>query len=875
MRIILWLVSLFVPHEARQRWREEWVAELRHGGRRMASGALPDALAMRALAREARAVRRAWKPFHALDQDVRYALRSFGRGKSFALALVGSLAIGIGGTTSGFALADAAFFRPFVGVDDPDTLVQVKIGNGRIWTSTTWTEYEELKASLTSLSDLAASHEADVAVSVAGGAAENVRGAVVSGNYFNLLGVVPARGRFFLSDEDGVAWARPVAVVSHRFWERQLSSDPDVVGRNIAVNGDILTVIGVVPQGFVSVPSQHSVDVWSTFAVSNLVFQGADGQPAHVRDAGPARLDYVGRLRDAATVESAAAEAAVAGEPLIAARGRNAAARDLAVRVEPLRPDDARTYALRAAALMAVPLIVLAIACVNAANLLLARATSRSTDWLVRLALGASRWRLVRQLLVESLVLAVAGTLLGIVLSYWMLGFNAREYGFAPSLAMLINPRVFAFAAAATLATALLFGLGPAVSVTRAAVSRAPEAGRFMRGPFGSRTRSLLVVLQAALCLGLLATGAQFTNTLRKSLADDNLVDPARLLITSIDLGTLRFTDTQARGFYDELQRRLRLLPGVKFVATTEGEVHLFDAASSVRIWHPGAAGNTGQLQMGVYAGGEFFDAMRLPILRGRSFLPEEQRGAPRAVIVNQAFAKSLSQSDALGLVLRLGAASAAYPVAHDAVIVGVVPSPTYSLGHTHPIVYYPVPLEPMPAVDLLVRFDGDGPGMIAAVSGVVGSIDNRIPVKRIVTGEQLRQLRNAPDINRARAVSVLGLLGLVLAAAGLYGVVSYMVTLRRKEIGIRMALGAERASVLRLILRQSVVPVVVGCVFGAIGAASMSSVIRSRLYGVSPVDPVAFAGATLLLLAVMVLASLAPARHASRVDPVEVLRQE
>jgi ABC-type antimicrobial peptide transport system permease subunit len=208
-------------------------------------------------------------------------------------------------------------------------------------------------------------------------------------------------------------------------------------------------------------------------------------------------------------------------------------------------------------------------------------------------------------------------------------------------------------------------------------------------------------------------------------------------------------------------------------------------------------------------------------------------------------------------------------------VIVGVVPSPTYSRGHTLPIIYYSAPLEPMSAMDLVVRFEGDARTMVAGVSSVIGSTDNRVPVQRIVTGEELRQMRNAPEVRLARTVATLGLLGLALAAAGLYGVVSYMVTLRRKEIGIRLALGAEGSSVLRLVLRQSILPVAVGAMLGAAGAVAMASLIRSHLYGVSPFDPLAFGGATLLLLAVMIVASLVPARRAARVNPVEVLRQE
>jgi putative ABC transport system permease protein len=260
---------------------------------------------------------------------------------------------------------------------------------------------------------------------------------------------------------------------------------------------------------------------------------------------------------------------------------------------------------------------------------------------------------------------------------------------------------------------------------------------------------------------------------------------------------------------------------------------------------------------------------------RGRGFTADEQRGAPRAVIVNQPFADDVFGGEALGRTLRIGVRNGAVPTSYDVMIVGVVPAPSIRRSDSLPMVYYPTPLQPEPALDLLVRFDGDAAGVAAAIRSIVTGIDYRVPVERVATGEELRRARNATSYTLAQTVSLLGLLALILAAAGLYGVVSYVVTLRQKEIGIRMALGAEGGSVLRLVLRQSIVPVMGGCVLGATGAAIVGMLLRSRLYGVSPVDPLAFGGAALLLLLTMIIASLAPARRAARVDPIQVLRTE
>jgi putative ABC transport system permease protein len=294
-----------------------------------------------------------------------------------------------------------------------------------------------------------------------------------------------------------------------------------------------------------------------------------------------------------------------------------------------------------------------------------------------------------------------------------------------------------------------------------------------------------------------------------------------------------------------------------------------------VRVWVPGWGPDPRREVVTMYAAGGYFDAMGLPIVQGRRFTAGEQRGTPRAVIVNQPFAEEVFGGEALGRALRIGVQDGETVTAHDVMIVGVVPRPSVRRTDSLPMVFYPALLQPEPKLDLLVRFDGDPDGIAAAIRAIASGIDGRVPVERIATGEELRRLRNATEYTVAQTLSILGVLALLLAAGGLYGVVSYMVTLRQKEIGIRMALGAAGGSVLRLVVRQSIVPVLAGCALGAVGAVVAGTLIRSRLYGVSPMDPVAFGGAALLLLVTMLAASLIPARRASRVDPVTVLRQE
>jgi predicted permease len=874
-RLIVSVAGLLVPRAERARWREEWLAELPHGGWRMLAGALPDAWTLRKIRQSPPASGGLRHPFGGIGQDVRYGLRTLATGKSFTLAVVGSLALGIGATTTAFALVNARLFRPIPEIEAQRELVLVTLGpRQRVWIQTSWEDHEILRDSLTALGGLAVSHDASFAVAAGGGSEPRmVSGLVVSGNYFGVLGVRPALGRFFVPDEDAVPWGQPAVVVSYAYWQQDLSGDRGVLKRTVTVNGVELPIVGVAPQGFGRVFTFGDPDVWITFALSNLVFRDGHGRPIHARAAPPFHATLIGRLNQGRTIEQVQAQAAALAPALAKLRDRGM--KELFVRAEPLQIADAETYAALAMSLMVVPLIVLTIACVNAAMLLLARASRRSSDWMVRLTLGASRWRIVRQILVESTLLALAGGALGLVLCVWSASYVRTLI--AGDVA--VDARVLGFVLAGALATALVFGLGPALTVTRSSVRRAPGTARPSGGAFGSRTRAVLVAVQTGLCLALLATGAQFMKTLQ-TIWDEGLPEPGRFLTISLDLDPLRYTRDTAEAFYRELLARAQEVPGVEAAALTGRS-----AASMLggwvmdwgpNVWVPGRTDRERGV-LSTYATADLFATMGLTLVRGRTFTPDEHRGPSRVVIVNRKFADQTFGGDALGRVITLRTTPVeGDPDIFEAMVVGVFDAEARrALFHRLPNVIYPAPLGPAPSLELLLRFDGDAQGVAAAVRTIVSTLDSRLPVGSIFSGEELRRRRNQRDYTLAQIVSALGALSLVLAAAGLYGVVSYMVMLRQKEIGIRMAVGAESASVLRLIVRQSIVPVLAGCVLGSAAAVIAGQIVRSRLYGVSAMDPAAFGGATLLLLAVMTVASLAPARRASRVDPVQVLRTE
>ena len=875
--LLLCLISWLVPVAVRARWCEEWRAELRHGGWRMLPGALPDALAMRKIGREDRHRMHGKRAglWHALDQDVRYAVRSTVNAPGFTLAVVGSLAIGIGATTAAFTLVNAALFRPYPKIHAQEELVTVKIApRQRVWFATSWNDYEVLRDGIPALANISIAHDTTFAVAPSGGQEpQQARGLVVSGNYFDVLGVQAARGRFFRPEEDGTPWQQPALVISYRYWQRHMAGDPGVLKRTLTVNGTALPVIGVAPDGFGGVFASGEPQLWITFALSDMVFRDSAGRPVHARGAGAFYTTLVGRLRPGATIEQASAQAAALAGGLYEANDRGE--KQLFVRVEPLRVAAPGQYVPFVVALMSVPLIVLAIACVNAANLLLARATRRSQDWLVRLSLGATRWRLVRQMLVESLLLAFASGAIGLIFAYWGASFIQR---IAPTRDVLIDANVALFVVAAAVGTALLFGLGPALSVARSAIARAPAGGRSPRGAFGSRTRAALVVMQAALCLGLLATGAQFLRTLWATW-DEGLPEAKQFLVVPVDVGKLRYDRARAEGFYSDLLTQVQQLPRVHAAALTDRSAWTMLAGvvmnMGARVSIDGRPEDPRDHSLVTYATAGFFETMGLQISRGRGFTTAEQRPPVRAVIVNERFTKKFG-GEALGRLVQLADGPAGSPTMVDAMIVGIVVAPpNRPLFSEFPNVFYPAPLLHEPALDLLIRFDGDADGIASAVRTIVSGMDARLPLGQIATGEDLRRARNASSYAVAQTISLLGVLALLLAAAGLYGVVSYMVMLRQKEIGIRIALGADRATVLSLVLRQAIVPVVLGCALGAAGAVATGALVRSWLYGVSPMDPVAFGGAALLLVGTMVLAALAPARRAARVDPVEVLRTE
>jgi predicted permease len=809
-------------------------------------------------------------PFRDFGRDLRLAVRSLAAAPAFAAGVIASLTLGIAANTAAFSFVNAAVFRPFPGVGDQHELVRVgvtrRVERFASDTSSTYEEYGRLRAALPGLADLAAHHRAELALTVRGESSA-VPGALVSANYFDVLGVRPAAGRFFVPEESSASI--PVAVIAHATWRRHFSEDPAAVGQTLMVNGVAMTIVGVAPSRFSGIEKgRYDLAVWIPFGMSHLVLRDAARRPVSITSAGDLPLTYVGRRGPDATLERIQAQAAAAG-----------------LQIDALRPSDRRgttawagrvwlndpaSMAAAIVGFMAVPLLVLVIACVNAANLLFARASRQSRDWQVRLALGASRWRIVRQVLAESVLLAAASCAAGLLLTSWGL----KLVGSSVPVPVPLDARVQLFTIAAAAATAIAFGVGPAVHVaSRGAVdARRLSTGA---GTARSRLRFGLIAAQAALSLGLLATGAQFVNTVRAGSGRSVVEDSERLLLASFNLEPFNMPRAAADDFYARLLDRTAAISGVVSAGMTSGGP-LAGNPDAIRLWLPDESAGAGRRAVAAFVSGDYFRTARAPVVEGRTFTSADRAGAVRAAIVSQAFAKRYFGGRALDRSMRVAfGGGGTYASGIDLTVVGVVGAVPGERGEGLPLVFTPAPLADAPARWLYVRFDDSGRFTPGALQSAVREIDYRVPIRQAATLRERRARTDEEAPLIANGVAALGLFALVLAAGGLYGVVSYIVALRRREIGVRLALGATRRSVVRLVVGQALVPVLLGAIAGAGGAAAIGAIVRSRLYGAAPVDPLAFCGAAGLLIATMAVAGAIPARHAAKVDPMVVLRED
>ena len=893
--VLIRALRRFAPAAVRDRWSEEWQAEVEHAaavmaGRRwsavrvwhFALGAIPDVIGLHQLPRAV--VLDRGSSLTGLGQDFRHAARNLGGAPGFTGTVVASLSLGIVVVTGAYAFIDSALFPTLPGVADQDRLIEIRMERSAL------DERAALREAVPGVRDIASALSMSFAIGVRNQAL-SVRGALVSANYFDVLGTRMRAGRGFLPNEDRPADGA-VAVLASTL-SRRLFDDENPVGALVTVGGHPVQIVGVAEDGFrgINRTIDFAPELWVAFGMADTL--AAPRLVENERLSGPARrppqdpgefpLTHVARVSPDASVQQALHQATAVASQLIAARLGAARPRPLLFPGRVVGRDRWEGMALEIAAVLLVPCLVLLIGCINAATLLLARGTQRAREITVRLALGAGRWRIVRQLLAESLLLAVVAVAVSLPVLSWTLSALERVV----PVRFDVDMSVAGFGMLISFVSVIVFGLAPAVRLSAARLSAASESmPRVGEQPRRSRTRQALVAVQVALSLGLLATGSQLISAVRQITGVTGAIDPSRLLMVSFDLSQLNAAEARANAFYERLLERVERLPGVERAGlAAEDALWTFargmDEDNSVVFWLPGEPPARGRLALGGYTGGALIETIGLSLEGGRLFTPADRGGSPRVAIVNRSANSQFFGGAALGRRVRVAPRGGTFETSREVEIVGVVEpalDPNYvkdPVDPTVPAIYLPERLEHQPRLALYVRTHGDAASLVPAIQQTAAGIDPLVPVLSTGTLAQRRYDRQLEERLTAQAVTLLGVVGLALAAAGLYGMVSFIVALKRREIGVRMALGARPRAILHLMLAQGMTTALAGATIGGAIALASSVVLRSRVFRVPPIDFTAFLVTAAILVAVVLIASLIPARSASRLDPLVVLREE
>ncbi len=813
----------------------------------------------------------------ALLRDLRYSVRVFVRNPAFTLVAVLTLTLGIGLTTAVFSLINALLLRPLP-VDEPGELYSLTETSrtGDPFPLVSIDKYRQYESGGRAFeSGIAAQGMSDLSFN-SGAEPEVLVGNFVSGNYFRVLGIAPARGRFFAPGEDRATGAS-VAVISHRLWTRRFGSDPSIVGRTVTLNSQPMTVVGIAPPEFRGIVGILPVDVWIPLASFAQVSAGSEEQIHGSADDGVNLwLSLFGRLPDGASPERAqVALSALARQ--IPPETRNAPEVER-VEVRPLSsiPVDQQGSVIGfLALLLATAGLVLLISCVNVAGMLLARAASRPREIAIRLAVGAQHGRLVSQLLTEGLLLFLLGGLGGILLAMLVFRLVTVFQAAVPeSVELDISPdlRVLGFALFLSLATGVLFSLIPALQASRPSLVPSLKSSATVGGPRRSRLRNAFVVGQIAASLLLLVVAGLFVRALSSAVSTDPGFDPRGVVVATVDLSPHGYTSDRGAEFYRQLVGRVRELPGVSGVALASG-VPLGTSVSVVRIRVEGYEPPADRREPGVsyyVVSPGYFAVMRTPLVAGREFSEADRQGGARAVIVNEALARRYwRRESALGKRVRIRR--------QDMEVVGVVKNSVYEkLGESpQPHLYLPVAQSYAPRMTLHVRTAQEAAPVMAGIRREVQTLDGNLPLQELRPLSRQVEASLFPQRVAATLIGTFGMLGLLLAVVGLYGILAYSVTQRAYEIGVRLALGAEPTHVLRMVVMQGLRLVLVGGGIGLVVALAATRLLAGALYGVSPTDAVTFLGVMVLLVVAAVLASWLPARRAARVSPMLALRAE
>lgn len=808
-------------------------------------------------------------------RDLRYSARRLIQSPGITVLAVLSLALGIGINTAIFSYLNFALLRPLP-VESPEELI-------RVYTATpdfefgahSYGQFRDLQESGLAFDDVLAERFTEFNLATDGGDLEQVWGMLVSGNYFTALGLQPAAGRLLSASDDVSPGGHPLAVLSYDTWQRRFGGSDGAVGQRVRINGYPFTVLGVAPSAFTGTTVGLVPEVWVPMAMQETAIPGGN----RLEDRSRRWLSVIGRLApDTSLTEAESALGAFASR---LAEQNPDTDKSLSYNLLPLAEDNLPFQfhdkaRLLLGLLMGVAALVLLIACANLANLLLARAATRRTEVSLRLAVGASRVALVRQLLIESLLLALIAGIAGLVLGSWVmriLGSLDLPTGLPFETAVALDLRVLAFTMLVSLVAGVLFGLAPALNAVRTDLVPALKREEPMNGRRLLPLRSVLVVGQVALCLVLLIAAGLFVRSLRNTLDIDPGFDTEHMLIGQLQLGLAGYDEDRGRALYRQLSERLEAQPGIRGVSLADGLP--LDAAGSQQIrmeipgYEPLPDEGDPVIDFNV-VGADYFATMDIPLLEGRDFRLQDAP-EPWLSIVNQALAERFWPGEsALGKRMLV---AGAIPVD----VVGVVEDHSFASLNAapEPFLYLSAFQHYQSSMHLQVRTEGDPLAILPVVRRELRNLDPELPLGNVTTMDSHVMGTLLPLRLSAMLLASFGILALVLAVVGIYGVMTYAVRRRTRELGIRMAIGADRGHILGLVLRQGLLLVGIGAGLGLLVALWSTRFLSSFLVDITSTDPVTFVVVPILFLFVGMLASLVPATRASRTEPMTILRRE
>ena len=813
-----------------------------------------------------------------IAKEIVYAARTLLKRPGFSLVAILTLALGIGANTAIFSLVNTVLLRSMP-VEQPGEVVAMNMRRkDDSMSAMSYPNYRDFRDRNEVLSGLLVYRFVPLSLSRSG-ANERIWGYEVSGNYFDVLGVKPIHGRTFLPEEDKTRLTHPVVVLSYDGWQRRFAGDPNVVGTDVLINNHQFRVIGIAPEGFKGTEQIYAPELWLPIAMMEWVEPGSNW----VDQRDDSNLFAVGRLKPGIDAIQAEASLNLLAQQL--AKEYPDSNEGQSVKLGPpgfILPELRGAVVSFTWVMMAAVALVLLVTCTNLAGLLLARATDRRREIAIRLAMGANRFRLIRQLLTESLLLSLAGGAAGVLLAVWMVKFLLAfkpPIDFPLTLELGIDWRVLLFSLGVSLTAGVVFGLAPALQSTRPNLLHTLKDTAAQGGAGRTRLRSVLVVAQIAISLVVLIAAGLVVRTLQRLQTMNPGFDPQNALTMSFDLALQGYDDARGQQFYRELPERVRALPGVKSAAIAS-YVPLSLDYNSRNIYVEGEAVERGANQpssMNAAAGPRYFETMATPVLYGREFNEQDQAKSELVAIVNEPFVRRLmpavkTPAEAVGKRVSFGDASGPFMR-----VVGVVKEGKYFniAEDPRPFIWTPLTQDYRSHGALVVRATGSPDSLFGAVRGEVNRLDPNLPLFDVKTLTEHLRLALFPARVAAMVLGVFGFVALLLSAIGIYGITSYAVAQRTHEIGIRMALGAQVGDVLKLVLTHGLKLTMIGAAIGLVGAYLATRAITSVLYGVSATDPLTFGLVSVLLIGVALVACYVPARRAMKVDPLVALRNE